>query len=104
MAGSSGYYDRRARAAIVRAYRHALVRLGETVLRLMLLHGLERARVELEHLQVWVEDVQQEDGGIKSADRSRVSADKLESRREGRRVSGADIWSVRLGASRSGEG
>ena len=73
------YYDRRARAAIVRAYRHALARLGEPVLRLMLV-GLERARVELEHLLVRVEDVQQEDGGIKSADRGRVSADKLESR------------------------
>ena len=79
VAGCSGYYDGRARAAIVRAYRHALARLGEPVLGLMLL-GLERVRVELEHRQVWVEDVQQEDGGIKSADRSRVSADKLESR------------------------
>ena len=62
VAGCSGYYDGRARAAIVRAYRHALARLGEPVLRLMLL-GLERARVELEHLLVRVEDVQQEDGG-----------------------------------------
>ena len=61
-----------------------------------MLLGLERVRVELEHLLVRVEDVQQEDGGIKSADRSRVSADKLESRREGRRVSGAD----QAGASR----
>ena len=67
-AGCSGYYDGRARAAIVRAYRHALARLGEPVLRLMLL-GLERVRVELEHLLVRVEDVQQEDGGIKSADK-----------------------------------
>ena len=75
----AGYYDWRARAAIVGAYRRAMARLGEPVLRLMLL-GLERERVELEHRQVWVEDVQQEDGGIKSADRSRVSADKLESR------------------------
>ena len=78
----------------MRAYRHALARLGEPVLGLMLL-GLERVRVELEHRQVWVEDVQQEDGGIKSADRSRVSADKLESSGEGRRVSGADqarVW------------
>ena len=56
-----------------------MARLGEPVLRLMLL-GLERVRVELEHRQVWVEDVQQEDGGIKSANRGRVSADKLESR------------------------
>ena len=78
-AGCSVYYDGRARAAIVRAYRHALARLGEPVLGLVLL-GLERVRVEVEHRQVRVEDVQQEDGGIKSADRSRVSADKLESR------------------------
>ena len=77
VAGCSGYYDGRARAAIVRAYRHALARLGEPVLRLMLV-GLERARVELEHLLVRVEDVQQEDGG-EPADRSRASADKLES-------------------------
>jgi hypothetical protein len=55
-----------------------LARLGEPVLRLLLV-GLERARVELEHLLVRVEDVQQEDGGIKPADRSRASADKLES-------------------------
>ena len=40
-----------------------MARLGEPVLRLMLLLGLERVRVELEHLQVWVEDVHQEDGG-----------------------------------------
>ena len=56
VAGCSSYYDRRARAAIVRAYRHALARLGEPVLRLMLL-GLERVRVEVEHLQVGGEDV-----------------------------------------------
>ena len=43
VAGCSGYYDGRARAAIVRAYRHALARLGEPVLRLVLL-GLERRR------------------------------------------------------------
>ena len=53
---------RRALAAIVRAYRHAMARLGEPVLRLVLF-GLERVRVEVEHLQVWVEDVHQEDGG-----------------------------------------
>ena len=58
----------------MRAYRHAMARLGELVLGLMLL-GLERVRVEAEHVQFWVEDVQQEDPVGKPADRSRVSAD-----------------------------
>ena len=52
----AGYYDWRARAAIVGAYRHALSRLGELVLRLVL-HGVEWVRVEVEHLQVGVEGV-----------------------------------------------
>ena len=85
-------------AAIVGAYRRAMARLGEQVLRLMLL-GPERVRVELEHLEVWVEDMynRRTEGAVsrKPADRSRVSADKLESSGEGRRVSGADqarVW------------
>ena len=45
------------RAAIVCAYRHAMARLDEPALRLVLL-GLERVRMELEHLQAHVQDLQ----------------------------------------------
>ena len=63
------------------AYRRAMARLGEPVLGLVLL-GLERVRVELEHLEVWVDDMYNRGGRSLAkacADRSRVSADQLES-------------------------
>ena len=66
----------------MRAYRHAMARLREPVLGLVLL-GLKRVRVEVEHLQVWVEDMyNRRTAGALSrepADRSSVSSDKLES-------------------------
>ena len=82
----------RARAAIVRAYRHAMARLGEPVLGLVLL-GLKRVRVEVEHLQVWVEDMyNRRTAGALSRESlptgvERVIRQAREQRGEGRRVS-----------------
>jgi hypothetical protein len=45
----------RVRIAYRHAIAHAMARLGEPVLRLVLLHGLERVRVEVEQVDVGVE-------------------------------------------------